>query len=99
MVNTDEAEARRLRRALQTGPWRRMREARARGEGLEKGDVWAARVMVGWLQALETGTDAADDPGRTEDGVLGRSGAQRSTVGMDEGAADGLALDRIEGRD
>jgi hypothetical protein len=43
MVNTDEAEARRLRRALQTGPWRRMREARARGEGLEKGDVWAAK--------------------------------------------------------
>jgi hypothetical protein len=50
---TDEAEKARLRRALETGPWRRMREARGLGLGLERGDRWQARQYTLLLEALE----------------------------------------------
>ena len=78
---TDQAERARLRRALETGPWRRAAQDRRLGLGVQRGDVWQARQYTRLIEALERGQD---------DDVVGAEPL------LDDFGTDVLALDRIE---
>lgn len=57
---TEMSEQVRLRRVLETGPWRRMAQDRALGMGPQRADMVQAKQYRLLLEALDSGADERD---------------------------------------